>query len=347
MTKIKTRNVNLWTKSTLTLAAMLSIASCDSPLKSAKEAAENSKEAAKTGKAIKEYNEKTMESMKMGSGLQAREDAFKRAKEEKNFTAKTTQTAIYFQAMGFQLLGIMNEHSIDLAFNRDRQKADSVRDFVKKMESLGLHEGMDVDSALDKDNDMQTLYAFAAAMHEINLSQYNNLQNKKEKDLQIESFFDVVANSLLKKAQDSEGLIAEDELSLVDKEVLQTTRKLISVLKLRYQILHVVALGRMANIPKKKFAKLITKIQMRYFTWEPISNMGTEEMNYINRVFARAEKTKSLLNAIGETVEVDSDVKEIFDNLDWGPETINTSNDNKENHRDTAFGKLKANVEKI
>ena len=295
------------------------LASCSDPFKSAKDAADRSK-------SIKDYTEKTMEAMKGGAGLEAREDAFDRALEEKNFNLKTDHTAVYFQAMSFQLLGIMEDATIDLEYTRDKQKADSVRDFVKKMSSLMEEkptvltqllrllklkkQNKDL-TALDSDNNKQTLYAFAATMHEINMTQRNNLGSQSAPYLRVVSFFDVVTNSLKNRPGDLRGNINRSSLSLTDQEVLREADKLITILKLRYMILPIIALGRMSNIQEG----LIEKISMLTSTWTIRNDLGTEQINYLNDIFDRARRTKEFLTSIGEKVTLDPKVVKIYKNL--------------------------------
>lgn len=303
------------------LLSMLLFTSCkmidntEKAVENSGRAADNSERAADTGAAIKDYNQQTMEAMKNGAGLEVREDAYRRAIDEKNFTLKTNHTAVYFQAMGFQLTGTIKNGTLDLAYTRGKQKADAVRDFIKKMTNLMPSDwSKDQISALKKSNDMQTLYAFAAAMHEININQQNNLGNHSENYLKIESFFDIVAESLRKyRIADIKGLVDRSNLSFADKEILREVHTLIYILKLRYKILPVIALGRMSNIQ----SGLIEKIKMSYFAWDIRSDLGTEQINYINDIFDRANSTKQLLSDLGETVELDAKVLRIYKNLNF------------------------------
>lgn len=317
----------------LLIYASLLLSGCSDPFKSAKEAAEsskaaakNSKDAADRSKFIKDYTEHTMEAMKGGAGLEAREDAFSEAIKEENFTHKTDHTAVFFQSMSFQLLGVMEQHTLDLAYTRDKQKADSVRDFSKKMISLLEKDSTLLDqllkqlnikskekklTALDKDNKMQTVYAFAATMHEINMIQRNNLGLESNPTLKVVSFFDVITDSLAKRPKDLNGTLERSSLSLTDQEVLREATILIKTLKYRYMILPVIALGRMSNIKDG----LIEAVSMLSSNWSIRSDLGTEEINYLNDIFDRTKKTKEFLDSIGEKVSLDPKVAKIYKNL--------------------------------
>lgn len=351
----KIMHLSLWVISTISLATFTG---CESPMKSAKEAAD-------TGKEIKTYNQKTMESMKLGASKEARDNAFKEALAAEKFDAKTIHTATYFNAMSFQLLGMMYENSIDIAYNRERLKADSVKEFLRQMKELMPSDYEFIEpSAVEGDNYARTLNAFVVAMHEINLSQYNNLQGQKNPDLQIESFFDVLAKSNLTLLdKDLNGEMPREELSLDDKEILRQHSQIVWLLKLRYKALFTVALGRMSHITRydddSKFfkdflkfnwlKKLKLKIDMRYFSWTP-KKMGTEETAYINDIFARANTTKALLEKIGYEAELDEDVREIFNHMVWPVESIQVStstSSGKSNYLAQAQAKLKENLESI
>lgn len=336
--------------SVVTAVSLTTLTSCD-PMKSAKDAA-------RTGSEIKTYNQKTMESMKVGASKEARDNAYDKALAEENFIAKTVHTATYFNAMSYQLLGVMEENSIDLEYNREKLKADSVKEFVKTMTSLiPSNYEFKEPNALRHGNKNQTLNAFAVAMHEINLSQYNNLKGQKNPALQIESFFDVLAKSRLTLLhKDLAGEMSRSELTLDDKEILREHNKIVYMLKLRYKALFVVALGRMSYITRYEdrstgivnwnwFKDLIQKVDMRYFSWSP-KPMGTEETEYVNDIFARANTTKALLDKIGEDVEVDKDIKEIFNHMVWPAESINTTHGGVD-YLKAAQNKLKDNLESI
>lgn len=302
--------------SVITVLSILS--SCNSPLKSADKAATNSEVAAQTSVAIKCYNHQTMEAMKMGAALETREREFDAALAEEGFDLKTKYTSPYFQAMSFQLIGVMKENCIDVEKTREAQKADSVKEFVKHMSKIVPSKFYKTKpTALDKSNEMQTLYAFAATMHELNQSQVNNLANRKESYLKIITFYDVVTSSLALRDADRKGLIARSALTATDKNVLRETEMLTYIMKVRYMILPVIALARMSNIQDG----IAEKLDMRYTDWT-VKEMGTEEINYINDILDRAKTTKEFLKSIGEVVDLDDNIKKIYSNLKLNQEFV-------------------------
>lgn len=179
--------------------------------------------------------------------------------------------------------------------------------------------------ATSKDNIREGLYALAAAMHRIDSDRERTPAEFFATD--PDSVYSLVVNTLVQyRAAYNDKKISRDSLKLWQLKILQNETLAIQLLKIRANFLFASPLAIVAGMDSDRgFWRTIGMQGIADFfsgAWkkiiggsDPQYNLSRAELEYESLKLEKALETRKALAQMGETLEVDQDVYDIYENL--------------------------------
>lgn len=285
--------------------------------------------------------------MKQKDSAVIRAEAFRNLIASESLMNKAFEASKYYYAFEFQLWNYQENSSFDQIKLRESQQSEAVIELTKNLAELMPEQKRKWNlSSTSTNNEMLSLYALAIAMHKNNPFQTQLMNDVSGTQVQstnpqikVESFYEVITQALAILPQVRQGIIPREDLTMVQKEALREADQLIYLLKLRYKVLPVIALVRMSNIQEN----IWQKIKMLFSAWQ-IKSLNTEQINYLSDIIDQSLETKTFLNSIGVSVELDNNVRKVYRHLNWH-KTISAQASQDKNSEDSQNIKALMNLQ--
>lgn len=242
-----------------------------------------------------------------------RSDSLKRMVEAETMDKKIDESEAYQESFEFQKWNPKMETPLE----RGALFAQAASEYVHEArEMLRTHVSQMDDkkvSGTKRDDESKNLYAFVAAMHELN-------DDQKAMALQglimPVSMFEILGNGLRENHEVAQGKRHYTELSPSAVVVGQAYQDVVYLMQIRMNVLAARPLSSISNISSEKLLGLagrITGARMEFFPWKAkVEKLTVAQFHEFTDQINQSRRTRDLLISIGVTPDADEQIVKTY-----------------------------------
>ena len=252
---------------------------------------------------------------RQGESLDLRNKLFTNLMNDQKVDQKLLDADLFMNAFEFQLWEENSISNANFKVERDLLARDSVNEFFNRLQTVdpfaggGPHFfGFDVNGT---DNQKAVFNMMAATIHAV-----NRIDDTSAKGSQLEtlSMFSLIRDGLLASKSIRDGNSLEGDYPAYVMMVRRNEPLAIRLLKARYSELGLVLVGRIVDISGDLGKAFQLKILGEGWDFD-MSKMNSAQLEYYKLHLDYAKATKEVLTQIGETVELNPDVRKLYSHM--------------------------------
>lgn len=260
---------------------------------------------------------------RQGESLKLRNENFKNLMTDHKIDQKLLDADLFMNAFEFQLWEENSISNANFKVERDLLARDSVNEFFNRLQTVDHWDAKSIDpfagggphflgfDVNGTDNQKAVFNMMAATIHAV-----NRIDDTSAKDSQLEtlSMFSLIRDGLLASKSIRDGNSLEGDYPAYVMMVRRNEPLAIRLLKARYSELGLVLVGRIVDIS----GDLGKAFQLKILgdSWDfDMSKMNSAQLEYYKLHLDYAKATKDVLTQIGETVELNPDVRKLYSHM--------------------------------